>query len=94
MEQDKKKSLTSEANRILIEEIAPLITKMFSSITSELNVQPQYWKDEDGTKRKVYEAVSSKAIDFIEDYIKGTAELQYTELCKPPITGAGSSEKL
>lgn len=89
---EKRKSLTIEANRILIDEIAPLITKMFSSITSELIVQPQHWKDEDGTKRKVYEAVSNKATDFIENYIKGTAELQYSALCKPPIMEVDSSE--
>lgn len=89
MEQKKRKSLTSEANRILIDDIAPLITKMFSSITSELIVQPQHWKDEDGTNKQIYDAVSDKAIEFIESYVKGTAELQYSALCKPPFNGTG-----
>jgi len=83
--EEKRKSLTSEANRILLNEIAPLITKMFASITSELANQPQHWEDADGVHKKVYDMMCSKCKEFINGYTEGTAELMYRELCKPPV---------
>ena len=78
-------SLTSEADKIMFNEIAPIITKLFSSITSELLIMPQHWEDKDGTKQKIYNMVSDKCIDFLTSYIKGTAKIQYELLCKPPV---------
>lgn len=80
-----RKSLTSEADKIMVNEIAPLITKIFSSITSELIVFPRHWEDKDGTNKKLYDMVSERCIAFIRDYVEGTAKLQYELLCKPPI---------
>ncbi len=81
----KRKSFTSEADEIMVKEVAPLITKIFSSITSELIVLPWHWEDEDGTNKKLYDMTSERCIAFIKDYVEGTAKLQYELLCKPPI---------
>ena len=81
----KRKSLTDEANKILINEIAPLITKMFASITSKLISQPKHWEDVDGAHKKVYDLMCLKCKVFITGYTEGTAKLMYEELCKPPV---------
>ena len=53
-ERSVKKLLTTKANKIFIDEILQLVTKAFSSITSELMTHPQYWNDEDGKMKKVF----------------------------------------
>lgn len=94
MEQEERKSLTSEANRIMLDEIAPLITKMFASITSELMNHPRHWEDADGSHRKVYDKMCLKCKEFFEGYTEGTARLMYEELCKPPVTSENSLDSL
>lgn len=85
MPETKRKSLTSEADEIMVKEVAPLITKIFSSITSELIILPKHWNDEGGVNKKLYNMMSERCIAFIKDYVEGTAKLQYELLCKPPI---------
>lgn len=81
----KEISLTSEADKIMVDEMLPIITKMFSSITSELIVFPHHWEDKNGNIKKVYDITAEKCIAFLTDCINGTAQLQYELLCKPPV---------
>lgn len=79
------KNLAREIDKVMVEEVAPIITNIFLSITSELIVLPQHWEDKDGTNKIFYDIASEKCIAFIKDYVEGTAKLQYELLCKPPI---------
>lgn len=83
--------LTSNANKIFIDEILPLVTKAFSSITSELMSYPQYWNDENGKVKKLLENKGEMFISDFKNYVEGTVKLQYETLCTPPIK-KGSDE--
>lgn len=77
--------LTSKANKILVDEIFPLVTKAFSSMTSELMSQPQYWKDDSRAVKKIFEDKGEMFISAFKNYVKGTISLQYDILTAPPI---------
>lgn len=77
--------LSSKANKIFIDEILPLVTKVFSSITSELMSYPQYWDDEDGKVKKLLEDKGEAFISDFKRYVEGTIELQYEILSTSPI---------
>lgn len=79
-----KKLLTTKANKIFIDEILPLVTKAFSSITSELMTHPQYWNDEDGKIKKLFEQKGEMFISDFKKYVEGTAKLQYEALTTQP----------
>lgn len=76
--------LSSGANKIFIDEILPLVTKVFSSITSELMSHPQYWNDEYGKIRKLLEQKGETFISDFKKYVEGTVKLQYEILTTPP----------
>ncbi len=76
--------LSSKANKILIDEILPLVTKAFSSITSELMSYPKYWNDEDGKIKKLLEDKGETFISDFKRYVEGTIKLQYEVLTTPP----------
>lgn len=76
--------LSSKANKIFIDEILPLVTKAFSSITSELMSYPQYWDDEDGKVKKLLEDKGEEFISDFKRYVEGTIKLQYEVLTIPP----------
>lgn len=77
--------LSAKANKIFIDEILPLVTKAFSSITSELMSYPQYWNDEDGKVKKLLEDKGEAFISDFKRYVEGTIKLQYEVLTTPPI---------
>ena len=77
--------LTSKANKIFIDEILPLVTKAFSSITSELMSQPQYWNDEGRKVKKIFEDKGEMFISDFKNYVGGTIKLQYEILTTPPV---------
>lgn len=78
--------LTTKANKIFIDEILPLVTRAFSSITSELMTHPQYWNDEDGKMKKLFEQKGEMFISDFKKYVEGTINLQYETLCTQSIT--------
>lgn len=77
--------LSSKANKIFIDEILPLVTKAFSSITSDLMSHPQYWNYEDGKVKKLFEDKGEAFVSDFKRYVKGTIDLQYEILSTPPI---------
>lgn len=77
--------LSSKANKIFIDEILPLVTKAFSSITAELMAHPQYWDDEDEEVKKLFEDKGKMFISYFRRYVEGTINLQYEILCTKPI---------
>lgn len=77
--------LTSKANEIFIDEILPLVTKAFSSITSEFMVHPQYWNDEDESIKKLYEEKGKAFVSDFKKYVEGTVKLQYEILTAPTV---------
>jgi len=77
--------LTTKANQILIDEILPLVTKAFSSITSEFMSYPQYWNDKDGNVKKMLEEKGELFVSAFKNYVEGTIKLQYKILTVPPI---------
>ncbi len=76
--------LTSKANKIFIDEILPLVTKAFSSITSELMTRPNYWKDENGKVKRLFEDKGEMFISDFKKYVEGTVRLQYEVLTTLP----------
>lgn len=78
-------SLESESNKILINEIFPLVTKAFSSMTSEITDGHLHWNDEDGKVKKIFENESKKFVSKFKRYVEGTAKLQYETLIASPI---------
>lgn len=80
--------LSSKANKIFIDEILPLVTKAFSSITSEIMSHPQYWNDEDGKVKKLFEQKGEMFISDFKKYVEGTVKLQYEVLSTSPIKKA------
>lgn len=80
-----RKLLTTKANKIFIDEILSLVTKAFSSITSEIMSHPQYWNDEDGKMKKLFEGKAEMLISDFKKYVEGTAKLQYEVLTTSPI---------
>lgn len=77
--------LTTEANKIFANEILPLVTKAFSSITSEFMSHPQYWNDEDGKVKKIFKQKGEMFISDFKKYVEGTVDLQYKILTASPI---------
>ncbi len=77
--------LTSKANEIFIDKILPLVTKAFSSITSEFMVHPQYWNDEDESIKKLYEEKGKAFVSDFKKYVEGTVKLQYEILTAPAV---------
>lgn len=77
--------LTTEANKIFIDEILPLVTKAFSSIASELMSYPQSWNDEDGKIKKILDDKGESFISDFKRYVEGTVDLQYKLLTVSPI---------
>lgn len=75
---------SSKANKIFIDEILPLVTKAFSSITSELMSYPQYWNDEDGKVKKLLDDKGEAFASDFKRYVEGTIKLQYKVLTTPP----------
>lgn len=79
-----RKLLTTKANKIFIDEILPLVTKAFSSITSEIMSHPQYWSEEDGKMKKLFEGKAEMFVSDFKKYVEGTIELQYKVLTTLP----------
>lgn len=77
--------LESKANKIFIDEILPLVTKAFSSITSEFMVHPQYWNDEDETIKRLFEEKGKAFVSDFKKYVEGTVKLQYEILTTPAV---------
>lgn len=77
-------SLESEVNKILIDEIFPLVTKAFSSITSECVSIHRYWNDEYGKLKELFEDIGEKFVSDFKRYVEGTVKLQYETLTASP----------
>ena len=69
--------LTAKANKILVEEIFPLVTSAFSSITSELMQKPCCHEDDGELIKREYEKEAKKFASLFKNYVDTTAELQY-----------------
>jgi hypothetical protein len=66
-----------KANKIFTEEILPLVTKAFSSITAELAQHHGCLKDENETFKEFYESKAEMFASDFKNYAEGTAKLQY-----------------